>query len=290
MKRLTTITLYFMALVTLSAATLPPGYPDRSPGLDALAGFKNPPPGYGQVPFWWWSGDVLDEDRLLWQVRELHKKGVSGVQVNYSHTDSPGWPSDLKGPAIFSDEWWEIYSSVSEACGKLGMGIGLSTYTLDWPNEGENLFKKLFYDKAELNALELISGKHSFQPGESKTVPCADDAFSARAYRVRGGVLQAGGTDLTGLIQNGQLTWTAPAGTDSWQVWTFGTRIQGGSLNPLMTGSGDRVVKGFYQPFEDHNNGSSKQHSASHQQQQLKGIPNQDTFLECPIKAIGATQ
>ena len=100
-----------MALVTLSAATLPPGYPDRTPDLDALAGFKNPPPGYGQVPFWWWSGDALDEDRLLWQVQELHKKGVSGVQVNYSHTDSPGWPSDLKGPAIFSEDWWKIYSS-----------------------------------------------------------------------------------------------------------------------------------------------------------------------------------
>ena len=58
------------------------GYPDRSPDLDALPGFKNPPPGYGEVPFWWWSGEDLDVDRLLWQVQELHKKGISGVQVN----------------------------------------------------------------------------------------------------------------------------------------------------------------------------------------------------------------
>ena len=108
-----------------------------------------------QVPFWWWTGDDLDEDRLLWQVRELHKKGISGVQVNYSHTDSPGWPSDAKEPAIFSDDWWKFYARVSEECGKLGMGIGLSTYTLDWDNGGENLFKKLFYDKPELNAIEL---------------------------------------------------------------------------------------------------------------------------------------
>ena len=29
------------------------GYPSRAADLDALAGFRDPPPGYGQVPFWW---------------------------------------------------------------------------------------------------------------------------------------------------------------------------------------------------------------------------------------------
>lgn len=32
------------------------GYPDRSAEFDALPGFRNPPPGYGEVPFWWWTG------------------------------------------------------------------------------------------------------------------------------------------------------------------------------------------------------------------------------------------
>ncbi len=40
-------------------AKLPPGFPDRSPDLDVLPGFKNPPPGYGEVTFWWWTGDTL---------------------------------------------------------------------------------------------------------------------------------------------------------------------------------------------------------------------------------------
>ena len=34
------------------------------------------------------------------------------------------------------------------------MGIGMSTYTLDWPG-AENLFQQLFYSKSELNALQL---------------------------------------------------------------------------------------------------------------------------------------
>ncbi len=74
---------------------LPPGYPDRLPDLDVLPGFRNPPPGYGQVPFWWWTIDTLNPARLEWQVRELHSKGISGVQVNYSHYDTSGGRADL---------------------------------------------------------------------------------------------------------------------------------------------------------------------------------------------------
>jgi hypothetical protein len=142
-----------------------PGYPNRSGQIDAYPGFRNPPPGYGQVPFWWWTGDDLDEERLLWQLRQLHEKGVSGVQVNYSHTDGPGWPSDPKDPPIFSDAWWKIYGRVSEECARLGMGIGLSTYTLDWPNGATNLFYELFYSRPEFNAIELVDGTPRRKPG-----------------------------------------------------------------------------------------------------------------------------
>jgi hypothetical protein len=247
-----------LATSPANATPLPTGYPDRSEKFDALPGFKNPPPGYGQVPFWWWSGDALNEERLLWQVRELHKKGISGVQVNYSHTDAGGWPTDLAQPKIFSEEWWKYYRSVSEECAKLDMGIGLSTYTLDWPNGGENLFKKLFYDNSDLNALELIANKHNLNPGETKTLPCTEGTFAAWAYRVKDGVTQPGGTDLTALINNGRLTWTAPSDSAQWQVWTYGSKKHPGTLNPLLENSGNTVIQGFYQQFQDHNDGTSK--------------------------------
>ena len=134
-----------------------PGYPDRSSGLDALPGFKNPPPGYGEVPFWWWTGDNRDVDRMLGQVRELHAKGISGFQVNYSHLDTKGWPTDLGEPKLFTDAWWKVYGQISEECGKLNMGIGMSTYTIDWPNGAKNLFWSKFYSKPELNAVELVA-------------------------------------------------------------------------------------------------------------------------------------
>lgn len=235
-----------------------PGYPDRSSDLDALPGFKNPPPGYGEVPFWWWSGDDLDVDRLIWQVRELHKKGISGFQVNYSHYDTPGWPTDSGEPALFTDAWWKVYSRISEECAKLGMGIGISTYTLDWPNGAKNVFYDRFYSKPELNAIELLAGERlRFSSGETGQVTCEKDQFAARAYAVKNGVLQPGGIDLTDTLRDGRLAWTAPEG--EWEIRTFRAVRKSGSLNPLLPGSGETVVRGFFQPFEDHNPGKTSE-------------------------------
>ena len=137
----------------------PLGIPDRSPDLDVLPGFKKPPPGYGEVPFWWWTGDKLNPDRMISQLKELHKKGISGVQVNYSHYDTPGWLTDQDEPEIFSEEWWKVYSRISGECSRLNMGIGMSTYTIDWPRGASNLFYRLFYSKPGLNALQLEKGE-----------------------------------------------------------------------------------------------------------------------------------
>jgi hypothetical protein len=233
-----------------------PGLPSRAANLDVLPGFKNPPPGYGDVPFWWWTGDKLDVDRMIGQIKELHKKGVSGVQVNYSHHDSPGWLTESDDPPIFSEAWWQVYSKISAACAKLDMGIGLSTYTLDWPRGATNLFYQLFYRKAELNAIQLEVGERQrVRGGATTTMFCQADQFAIRAYQIRNSELQRGGVDLTPLVKAGKLTWTAPEG--EWEIWPFHAVRKAGTLNPLMAGSGDTVIRGFYQPFQDHNPGKS---------------------------------
>jgi hypothetical protein len=70
-------------------AKLPPppahaiGFPSRDADLDALPGFQKPPPGYGEVPFYWWLGDPLTKERLTWQLDQLASPGgVSGLQIN----------------------------------------------------------------------------------------------------------------------------------------------------------------------------------------------------------------
>lgn len=97
-------------------ANLPPpngaiGYPSRAADLDALPGFVNPPPGYGEVAFYWWVGDPLTKERLAWQLDRLSDLGISGLQINYCHSDKGGqswgltYPSE---PPLFSEDWWKL--------------------------------------------------------------------------------------------------------------------------------------------------------------------------------------
>ncbi len=232
------------------------GYPSRAPDFDVLPGFRAPPPGYGEVPFWWWSGDTLNADRMIEQLEKLHEKGISGVQVNYSHFDTPGWLTDESSPGIFTAAWWRIYTKISEACSRFDMGIGLSTYTLDWPRGAHNLFYRLFYSKPELNAIQLQTGtRRRAQEGETKTIPLTANDFAVRAYQVQDGVLQPGGINLASKKKEDTVTWTAPRG--SWEVWTFRAARVPGSLNSLMKDAGKTVIRGFFQPFEEHNHQSA---------------------------------
>ena len=105
------------------------GLPSSNANVDLKDGFAAPPPGYGEVPFWWWTGDPLDKDRLLWQLEKLHAAGIPGVQINYAH--DPAMVTYPVEPPIFSDAWWEIWRWMTEECHKRGMGIGMSGYTID---------------------------------------------------------------------------------------------------------------------------------------------------------------
>jgi hypothetical protein len=110
------------------------GFPSRDPQLDVVPGFRNPPPGYGEVAFYWWLGDPLTKERLAWQIEKLAKaKGVMGLQINYAHSDRGGkswgltYPSD---PPLFSQAWWELVGWFMQEAKRHGMAISLSDYTL----------------------------------------------------------------------------------------------------------------------------------------------------------------
>ena len=81
------------------------------------------------------------------------------------------------------------------------------------------------------------------------------DQIAAHAYPVVGGKVQRGGVDLAPFVKDGKLTWTAPEG--EWEVWIFRRQRHGGSLNPLMAGAGETVIRDWFQPFQDHNPGKS---------------------------------
>ena len=105
-------TIFFLGLTSLGQTQiLAPGYPDRSLDMDILQGFMDPPKGYGEVPFFWWQGDTLTRERLTWQLDQLKNRGISSLQINYSHLDEGGisWGlSRPSKPALFTPEWWDL--------------------------------------------------------------------------------------------------------------------------------------------------------------------------------------
>jgi hypothetical protein len=109
------------------------GFANRSPDLDVLPGFQNPPPGFGVVPFYWWLGDPLTKERLGWELEQMAGMGVSGYQINYAHSDMGGrsygltYPSE---PPLFSEDWWTLTGWFMREARKQGASISLSDYTL----------------------------------------------------------------------------------------------------------------------------------------------------------------
>ncbi|MFT4565139.1 MAG: hypothetical protein ACI9FN_000087 [Saprospiraceae bacterium] len=230
-----------------------PGFPSRAKDLDVLPGFQNPPHGYGEVPFWWWTGDPLDKDRLLWQIEELHKKGVNGMQVNYSHTREKGWPTDKADPELFSKEWWDVWKFVTDECGKRNMGIGLSGYTIDWPKpnmEATNLFSRIIYSIAEINGqtIELDSALR-VQSGEMVSILVSDKSIGVWAYPIINGSLSSGGIDLHNFIENSNLNWTSEKG--EWEIYLYSTATHLGTINPMHPLAGSTVIDKFFQQFQN---------------------------------------
>ena len=231
------------------------GFPSRAPDLDAYPGFVNPPPGYGQVPYWWWQGDKLTRERIGWQLDQLHAKGVGGLQVNLAHDTvgtphyGPTYPTD---PPLFSKEWWEIWRWTVAECGKRNMPIGLSDYTLAWAGHG--YWTDEIRANPDLQGATLGVQQLRAEGGRALNAKLAENTVSVVGYRSGAGGLDGeSAVDLRERVKDGQLAWTPPAG--SWQVLAVAWRRNANSIDPMNPEVGRQVVAKWFQPFEDHTPG-----------------------------------
>ena len=124
------------------------GWPSKDGEIDLREGFANPPKGYGNVPFYWWSGDNLDMDRLTWQLELLSDSATDGLCVSYNHThprvdtlmNAGGYGDYGKvssgDPYVFSPEWMRLWAEYSKKCAEYGIGLGLDDYVIASPGNG----------------------------------------------------------------------------------------------------------------------------------------------------------
>jgi len=108
-------------------------------GCTMLEKFTNSPNEYGEVSFYWWVGEEITKERLLWQLNKLKDKHICALQINYCHSDSGGQIYGLtmdSKPPLFSHEWWELVGWFMCECKLLNISVSLSDYTIGAPGQG----------------------------------------------------------------------------------------------------------------------------------------------------------
>jgi len=123
------------------------GWPEKNPTA-LRENFVNPPAGYGNVPFYWWSADSLNIDRLEEQLDILSDAYTDGFSVSYNHLHGDIdtlagqknhglWGALSAGyPKFFSKEWFSLWNSFSAKCAKKGIGLGMDDYVVAFSGNG----------------------------------------------------------------------------------------------------------------------------------------------------------
>ena len=230
----------------------------RTADLDVRPGFENPPPGFGEVGFYWWLGDKLTKERIQWQLDQMAGKAISGLQINYAHDDKGGrtyglsFPSD---PPLFSEEWWSLSTWFLQAAKKNGTAISLSDYTLGTAGQGSYI-DEVLEQNPNMGGATLQHENRDIDGGKAVKLAVPAGAVSVVAFKLDGTAIVAGsGVDLTGQIKDGALVWEAPAGR--WRVISVTPVMHDLSIDPMNPDVGKAVIKNFFQRFEDRNPGEA---------------------------------
>lgn len=212
--------------------------------------FHDPPATeYGNVPFWWWDGDELSEERITEQLETLSEKGVEAVCFEQKYPHGPP-----EGPQVpyFSEEWWNYMAHTVEECDRLGMSLWLHDLTYhhsppSWKRYWQTRAEEQIDDSPELQGHVLDRVSEDIESGETAELelPAEFTPLSIAAYPVAGdGSLSIEdaveeGADAEAVVDDASaadtgerlVEWTAPdsAGEegDEWHVAAVGYRPEG---------------------------------------------------------------
>lgn len=252
MKKLFTLILSVLSLsIAAQTRQLSPGHPDRTAKTDLKKGFATPPKGYGEVPFYWWMGDTLTKEHLTYHLDQMAAKKVTSLQVNYAHSDKGGVSYGLtfpSKPALFTEEWWDLFGWFMEEAKKRNMTVSLSDYTLG-VGQGSYVDDAL-NENPGLTGAELKFESDTIQDKYAKT--CHNQLLSLYAYQLGtdGKIIENSGIDLSGNLKGNKIEWQSPA-EGNWIVTQVYSVAKKPSLDPMHPLSGKSYVKHFFQRFED---------------------------------------
>lgn len=224
------------------------GLPKKDQVMNVLSEFKNPPVGYGQSPFYWWIGEKLDKDRILWQLDQLQAKHLWGLVVSIHHTDKHIYNAYKTEPQQFSDEWWELLRWATDEASKRDMVLGFNDYTLHYPGEGWWV-DEVINEIPEAVGRNLIYRKTKVCAGGSFSMELPEEVLSVQAFPMEKTNEQSTTIDLLAEAKNGKLNWTPLTG--DWEVIEVGYKIKPDSHDAMNPKFGQKIIEKYYQRFED---------------------------------------
>lgn len=223
------------------------GVPSAKQAAKLYENFKNPPYGYGQVPFYWWVGDSLTKERLKWQIDKLEKcEGIMGIQINYCHGYKNGGEmfglSEPSDPPLFTENWWDLMSWFQGEAEKQKWSISLSDYTLG-PGQGFS-FDDLIHEYPELRgamleemSMDVKRGSIVFDVPEEVVCAVAIEHHAKEEYV----------TDLLPHISNGILRWFTALPV---KVVVISVKRVEMSIDPMHPDSGRLYAEKFFGQFD----------------------------------------
>lgn len=237
------------------------GFPITEDEQNIHENFKNPPHGYGEIPFYWWTGgDTLTKERLQWQLDQLCEAGVLGLNVSYNHTNKVvdtiinkdknvrfGMP-EASNPAFQSEEWWDIWNWFSEECAKRNMGLGLDDYVIgdkgtgNWGSKvAANSLMQGYQGQLKVHKPLSLDNKNWTEISIPSTV------VSAMAYpKTRDLYDGTKGINLLPFAVGNKINWKAPT-RENWEAIIISTE----SSYMLHPEHGNLLVNTYFQEFEN---------------------------------------
>ncbi len=234
---------------SFSQSTLPVGYPDRHQSFDVLPGFINPPSGYGEVPFYWWQGDTLTRERLEWQLNQLQGKKISSLQINYSHLDEGGLSYGLSRPskpALFTDDWWNLFKWFAAEAQKRGMTVSLSDYTLGI-GQGFSLDEAI-KENSDLNGAELRNLQKTLSGKGTWKLPTNYLSLTTFKLNPDSSIITASRKNLLPEVNNGTISYDF--GIEKWKIICVYPEQIVPSYDPMNPESGNAYCQHFFGKFE----------------------------------------
>lgn len=87
------------------------------------ARFAEPNPEFGPVPFWWWSGEEVTEERVRWQLQKFREGGLRNIGIIHLAPTGPQYGSVGDNPVFMSERWWLMFEVAVREAERLGMRI-----------------------------------------------------------------------------------------------------------------------------------------------------------------------